>query len=159
MFTSLGCDKQLPSRELTYPTLEKRKSSWKCHILGDMLVPWRVSNKDIQRQALRIMKDPPFKKTGVTLFFVCRVRNWISKTPVTWDPMILRGGTHTRTQNLTKMNTRIKTYRSINKLNKHKTYYEIIYSRFLSLWIIIYQLPKGPGLQKQYKQQKYPLVK
>ena len=34
--------KLLPSRELTYPTLGKGKSSSKCHFLGDMLVPWRV---------------------------------------------------------------------------------------------------------------------
>ena len=32
----------IPSRELTYPTLGKGKSSSKCHFLGDMLVPWRV---------------------------------------------------------------------------------------------------------------------
>ena len=32
----------LPSRELTYHTLGKGKSSSKCHFFGDMLVPWRV---------------------------------------------------------------------------------------------------------------------
>ena len=32
----------IPSRELTYPTLGKGKSSSKCHFFGDMLVPWRV---------------------------------------------------------------------------------------------------------------------
>ena len=32
----------IPSRELTYPTLGKGKSSSKCHFGGDMLVPWRV---------------------------------------------------------------------------------------------------------------------
>ena len=39
------CKKLLPSRELTYPTLGKGKSSAKCHFcicLGDMLVLWRV---------------------------------------------------------------------------------------------------------------------
>ena len=34
---------KIPSRELTYPTLGKGKSSSKYHFLGDMLVPWRVS--------------------------------------------------------------------------------------------------------------------
>ena len=33
---------ELPSRELTYPTLGKGKSSSKCHFWEDMLVPWRV---------------------------------------------------------------------------------------------------------------------
>ena len=37
------CKWVLPSRELTYPTLGKGKSSSKCHFGGDMLVPWRVS--------------------------------------------------------------------------------------------------------------------
>ena len=32
----------LPSRELTYPTLGRGKSSSKCYFWGDMLVPWRV---------------------------------------------------------------------------------------------------------------------
>ena len=32
----------ISSRELTYPTLGKGKSSSKCHFLGDMLIPWRV---------------------------------------------------------------------------------------------------------------------
>ena len=32
----------IPSRELTYPTLRKGKTSSKCHFGGDMLVPWRV---------------------------------------------------------------------------------------------------------------------
>ena len=32
----------IPSRELTYPTLGKGKSSSKCNFFGDMLVPWRV---------------------------------------------------------------------------------------------------------------------
>ena len=35
----------VPSRELTYPTLGKGKSSSKSHFLGDMLVPWRVLSK------------------------------------------------------------------------------------------------------------------
>ena len=34
--------KSLPSRELTYPTWGKGKSSSKMPFLGDMLVPWRV---------------------------------------------------------------------------------------------------------------------
>ena len=34
--------KNIPSRELTYPTWGKGKSSSKCHFWGDMLVPWRV---------------------------------------------------------------------------------------------------------------------
>ena len=33
----------LPSRELTYPTLGKRKIIFKLPFLGDMLVSWRVS--------------------------------------------------------------------------------------------------------------------
>ena len=33
----------LPSRELTYPTWQKGKSSSKCHFWGDMLVPWRAA--------------------------------------------------------------------------------------------------------------------
>ena len=33
----------IPSRELTYPTLGKGKSSSKCHFWRDMLVPWWVS--------------------------------------------------------------------------------------------------------------------
>ena len=33
----------IPSRELTYPTWGKGKSSSKCHFWGDMLVPRRVS--------------------------------------------------------------------------------------------------------------------
>ena len=36
--------KNIPSREVTYPTLGKGKSSSKCHFLGDMLVPWRVED-------------------------------------------------------------------------------------------------------------------
>ena len=32
----------IPSRELTYPTLGKGKSSSKWHFFGNMLVPWRV---------------------------------------------------------------------------------------------------------------------
>jgi len=34
--------KHIPSRELTYPTLGKGKSSSKCHFWWDMLVPRRV---------------------------------------------------------------------------------------------------------------------
>ena len=34
--------KNIPSRELTYPTLGKRKSSTQNAIFGDMLIPWRV---------------------------------------------------------------------------------------------------------------------
>ena len=37
------CMACLPSRELTYPTLGKGKSSSKMPFLGDMLVPWRVT--------------------------------------------------------------------------------------------------------------------
>ena len=37
--------KWVPSRELTYPTLGKGKSSSKCHFWWDMLVPWRVHPK------------------------------------------------------------------------------------------------------------------
>ena len=33
---------KLPSRDLTYPTLGKRKIIFKMPFLGDMLVPWRV---------------------------------------------------------------------------------------------------------------------
>ena len=35
----------IPSRELTYPTLGKGKSSSKSQFLGDMLIPWRVIQK------------------------------------------------------------------------------------------------------------------
>ena len=34
---------QIPSRELTYPTLGKGKSSSKCHFWWDMLIPRRVN--------------------------------------------------------------------------------------------------------------------
>ena len=41
----------LPSRELTYPTWGKGKSSLKYHFWGDMLVPWRVSSSDLENQS------------------------------------------------------------------------------------------------------------
>ena len=41
--TTMYC---IPSRELTYPTLGKGKSSSKCHF-GDMLIPWRVIKKHV----------------------------------------------------------------------------------------------------------------
>ena len=41
----------IPSRELTYPTLGKRKIIFKMPFLGDMLVPWRVLKK---------WDDPPY---------------------------------------------------------------------------------------------------
>ena len=34
---------RIPSRELTYPTWGKGKSSSKCHFWGDMLISWRVN--------------------------------------------------------------------------------------------------------------------
>ena len=41
--------KNIPSWELTYPTLGKGKSSTqKCRLVGAMLVPWRVSHKEEQ---------------------------------------------------------------------------------------------------------------
>ena len=39
---NLGETTTLPSKELTYPTLGKGKSSSKVPFFGDMLVPWRV---------------------------------------------------------------------------------------------------------------------
>jgi len=34
--------KYLPSRKLTYPTMEKENHLQKCRLAGDMLAPWRV---------------------------------------------------------------------------------------------------------------------
>ena len=51
---------KIPSRELTYPTWGKGKSSSKVPFFGDMLVPWRVSllaNKPIIFQRKKISTD------------------------------------------------------------------------------------------------------
>ena len=43
----------LPSRELTYPTLGKGKSSSKVPFLGDILVPWRVPSLKCRKNFLQ----------------------------------------------------------------------------------------------------------
>ena len=47
---------KLPSRELTYPTWGKGKSSSKCHFWGDMLVPWRVTLNSFAINIIEIFK-------------------------------------------------------------------------------------------------------
>ena len=58
--------KNLPSRELTYPTWGKGKSSSKCHFCGDMLVPRRVSFQshanNIKESASSLHKILPLNK-------------------------------------------------------------------------------------------------
>ena len=44
LFKLMGL-RYIPSRELTYPTLGKRKIIFKMPFLGDMLIPWRVWSK------------------------------------------------------------------------------------------------------------------
>ena len=43
----ISCTQDLPSRELTYPTWGKGKSSSNMPYQGDMLIPWRVNNSDL----------------------------------------------------------------------------------------------------------------
>ena len=63
--------KQIPSRELTYPTLGKRNIIFKMPFLGDMLVPWRVPSRKLNvapenyqnpigKDRHRIVFQPPF---------------------------------------------------------------------------------------------------
>ena len=46
----LPLSEKVPSRELTYPTWGKGKSSSKCHFWGDMFVSWRVFPSTIVRR-------------------------------------------------------------------------------------------------------------
>ena len=52
----------IPSWELTYPTLGKGTSSSKCHFWGDMLVPWRVSNQPMD-PIIRSASPPSYPST------------------------------------------------------------------------------------------------
>ena len=67
-FTKYVILKSLPSRELTYPTWGKGKSSSKVPLKGDMLVPWRVTGWCWTPNLLLICShhQPPSFRLGIS---------------------------------------------------------------------------------------------